>query len=248
MTITAAHWKKSFYCWLCFCGLLPRYPLLVYLQFLCSWSVFPSMFWNCSLFFIKFHSDAYKHEFFFKNYILFQVFLNRKFDYSWNYGKLYSNYLTSFCLHYYLSENLIRYLVRPSTPFLPWCFNRHVLLYFAPFSVCGLHLNCSVFNSCYLNLISISWFFSAISNKLFYIIHPALNFSYYTFPLFYHLYHFLLSYSLFLKLSFYLTHETRVFYILTFNILICSVFGDDFIVFVVWVSFILPYVFFLFLF
>lgn len=88
--------------------------------------------------------------------------------------------------------------------------------------------------------------FSAISNKLFYIIHPALNFSYYTFPLFYHLYHFLGSYSLFLRLSFYLTHETQVFYILTFHILICSVFGDDFIVFVVWVSFILPYVFFRF--
>ena len=30
-----------------------------------------------------------------------------------------------------------------------------------------------------------------------------------------------------------LTHETQVFYILTFNILICSVFGDDFTVFVV---------------
>ena len=157
MTITAAHWKKSFYCWLCFCGLLPRYQLLVYLQFLCSWCIFPSLFWNCSLF-LSFTVMRINYEFFLKkNCILFQVFLDRKFDYFWNYGKLHSDYLKSFCLHYYLSETLIRYLLDHLPPF----FHDALIMYSYI-----LHLFVSmgciwivVFNSCYLNLISISWCF-----------------------------------------------------------------------------------------
>lgn len=108
--------------------------------------------------FLKFHCDAYKLWVFFKkNCILFQVFLDRKFDYFWNYVKLHSDYLKSFCLHYYLSETLIRYLLDHLPPF----FHDALIMYSYI-----LHLFVSmgciwivVFNSCYLNLISISWCF-----------------------------------------------------------------------------------------
>lgn len=60
------------------------------------------------------------------------------------------------------------------------------------------------------------------------------------FPLFYHLPHFLISYSFLLKLSFYIIHGTQVLYILSFNLLVCSIFEDLILLFLQSESFLVP--------